>query len=133
MQCFALSMARKGGAIRNERGSAVVEFALTLVFLMFFFLSFMQITAIIIAHERLSFATSVASRYFSVHDQEAAEIMYTQIEPDAAFSFYDQHVILDKKIDVPIDFYNVFKKGGAQLPIYNKVKTFVEPHPKGDN
>ncbi len=119
--------------LNNESGAAVVEFAIALIFLMFFFLAYMQIVGIFISHEKLSFATSVASRYFSVHDQEAAEIMYTQIEPDAAFGFHAPYVILEKKIDVPIDFNNIFKKGGAQFPIYNQVKTFVEPHPEGDN
>ncbi|MDM8555197.1 pilus assembly protein [Desulfococcaceae bacterium HSG7] len=133
MRYFARIIASKGGCIKNESGSAVIEFAMTLILLIFIFLAFMQITKIFIAHERLSFATSVASRYFSVHDREAAEIMYTKIEPDAAFNFSAPNVILDKKIDVPIDFYNIIKKGGAQLPIYNKVKTFVEPHPEGDN
>lgn len=118
---------------KNNKGAAVVEFALALVLLMIFFLAFMQISGIFIAHEKLYFTTSVASRYFSIHDEEAAEIMYTQIEPDAAFSFSNNHVILYKGIDVPLDFHNMFQKGGAQWPLRGKVKTFVEPPHSGDN
>jgi len=119
--------------IKNNKGAAVVEFALALVFLMIFLMAFMQIAGIFIAHEKLYFATSVASRYFSIHDEEAATIMYTQIEPDAAFSFDLKNVNLDKRIDVPLDFYNMFQKGGTKWPLHGSVRTFVEPYHSGDN
>jgi hypothetical protein len=110
-----------------------VEFALTLLLFFLFFIAFMQLVMIFIGHERLSFATFTASRYYSIHDREAAEIMYRKIDPEAVLSIDPPYVILDKEIDVPLDFENIEKRGDNKFMITNKVKTFVEPHPQGDN
>lgn len=142
------SAKNKGHALRGERGAAVVEFAVTLLFLFFFFIAFMQIVQIFVGHERLSLATFVASRVYSVHGTKQARNAAYSIEsgttiirieedpnPDAYNSdtIKSRVVTLEKGIDVPIDFRNILSKGGTKFVISNTVKSFFEDDPGGDN
>ena len=112
----------------------MVEFAITLVFLFFFFIAFVQIVEIFIAHERLSFSTFVVSRTYSVNcgSRKPTERAKRAIEPRAVIR-WERPITLDKEIDLPIDFENIFAKGGAKFTISKFVKAFTEQIRSGDN
>jgi hypothetical protein len=134
----------KGKFLVGDMGAVVVEFAITLVFLFFFFIAFIQILSIFMAHERLSFACFVASRVYSVQGRTQAINTANTIETGLSIKIkedggYESKVIksrtitLEKKIDVPIDFRNIFSKTGTKFAISKGVKTFREVDPGGDN
>ena len=135
---------RKGKFLRGEMGAALVEFAITLALLFLFFIAFVQILSIFMAHERLSFACFVASRVYSVQGRANAINTANTIENGIGIKIkqgggYTSKVIksriitVDKKIDVPIDFRNIFSKAGTTFAISKGVKTFREVDPGGDN
>jgi len=130
----ALVKTKKGNTLKNDRGAVMVEFAITLLFLFFFFIAFVQIVEIIIAHERLSYSSFVVSRTYSVNagDRKPAERVKSAMEPRAIIR-WERPVTLDKEIDVPIDFENIFSKGGAKFTVSNFVKAFIEHEKSGDN
>jgi len=130
--------------IRNERGAAAVEFALTLLYLFLFFIAFAQIVEIFVAHERLSFASFVTSRIYSVHGRAKASKAANSIDPGISVSIEEDGnygsqairsatITVKKSIDVPLDFTNIFSKGGARFAISKRVRTFRELDPGGDN
>lgn len=124
----------KGKRLTDNRGAVVVEFAITLLFLFFFFVVFVQIVGIFIAHERLSFTSFVVSRTYSVNagDRKPAEKVKKAMEPGAVIR-WERPVTLDKEIDLPIDFENIFAKGGAKFTVSNFVEAFIEHERSGDN
>jgi len=124
----------KGKCLTDKRGAVTVEFAITLLFLFLFFIAFVQIFEIFIAHERLSFASFVVSRTYSVNagDRKPAERVKRAMEPRAVIR-WERPVTLDKEIDLPIDFENIFAKGGAKFTVSNFVKAFIENEKSGDN
>jgi len=135
---------RKGKFLRGEMGAALVEFAITLAFLFLFFIAFIQILSIFMAHERLSFACFVASRVYSVKGETKAINTANTIDNGNGIKIkqgggYASEVIksstitVDKKMDVPIDLRNVFSKAGTTFSISKGIKTFREVDPGGDN
>lgn len=134
MAQLALIKTNEGDTFKSDRGAVVVEFAITLLFLFFFFIAFIQIIEIFIGHERLSFTSFVVSRTYSVSagDRKLAESVKNSMESTAVIR-WELPVTLDKEIDVPINFENIFIKGGAKFTVSNFVKTFVESEKLGDN
>ena len=123
---------------RNEKGAAAVEFAFTLLFLFLFLGLFFELVAIILSHERVSFAGFSFSRLYSVHRVSEAYDALNTIDPEASVkvtrgSFKKGTVTCKKHIFLPVNLYHFTQKGGIYFHVAKSWNVFMEPHPDGDN
>lgn len=150
MARLSMVQMQKRDRILDEKGAAVVEFAFALLFLFFFFAAYVQIQFLCLAHERLSLASFVASRVYSVDGgAKAASVVNSiasgvnvRIEPDGGYqseTIKSRTIALQKELSVPIDFRNIDFSGnypsprGGKFTIRSTVRTFRERDPGGDN
>jgi len=115
---------------RNEAGAATVEFACALMFLLFLFVAYVNISEIFLAHSRLRYATFVASRVHAVGG--SAEAAASEIDKDFKLKTTSDKVSAEKAVDLPKAVGTLFGTGRS-FTISHAVKTFVEPAPSGDN
>ena len=134
--------ARKAGARppgEGERGAVMVEFAFALMFIFLVFIAYINLSEIFLAHERLRYATNVASRAHSVGGSasNAASKIDKGYELKTEGKAGEEKggegsVSMSKKIDLPEAVGKLWgEKDG--FTIYHKVKTYMEPKHSGDN
>ncbi len=108
-----------------------------MIWVFFFFIAYYQIIEIFLVHERVSYATFIASRAHQVHGDAstAAGAVLNEYE----IKTRKKSVTISKTIRVPIDFKNPFdgndfRTGGARFEVAETVPTFSEPgEGSGDN
>lgn len=120
----------------RQRGATTVEFAFAMVFLFFFFITYVQIVEIFLAHERVTYAAFKASRAHQVHG--SAYRAAASVENNFSLETDSDSVTVSKTISLPIDFYNpfsgnTFNERGMRFTVGATVPTFVEPQSSGDN
>lgn len=123
---------------RNEKGAAAVEFAFTLLFLFLFLGLFLELVAVILSHERVSFASFSFSRLYSVHRTSEAYDALNIIDPKASVTVSREsskkgNVTCKKYIYLPVNLYHFTQQGGMQFQVAKQWNVFIEPHPDGDN
>lgn len=112
-------------------GATLVELALVLPILFFFFTAFFQIVEIFIAHERLSYASSITARSYSVSGNHRKTAQ--SVESDIAIKAGGDTITLEKRIDVPINFENILSKRKVKFKISSTAKTVRQRDMGGDN
>ena len=115
---------------RGEAGAATIEFAFALMFILFFFVAYMKISEIFLAHSRLRYATFVASRVHAVGG--SADKAASKIDEDYTLKTTSDKVSMEKTIDLPKAVGTLFGTGES-FTINHSVKTFKETTPSGDN
>ncbi len=101
----------------TDRGAVAVEFAFTLLFLFLFVTAYVSLTGIFLGHQRLGFASYAAARVCATHGKRAGELTARAIE--SRFTPYIENidgvctVRLDKTINIPFNFYNIFRPGST--------------------
>ena len=115
---------------RGEAGAATIEFAFALMFILFFFVAYMKISEIFLAHSRLRYAAFVASRVQAVGG--SADTAASKIDEDYTLTTGSDKVSLEKTIDLPKAVGTLFGTGET-FTISHSVKTFKETTPSGDN
>jgi hypothetical protein len=120
---------------KNEKGAAAVEFAFTLLFLFLFLGLFLELVAIILTHERVSFASFSFSRLYSVHRVSEAYDAVNSIDPKVYPSPGpgSNKITCKKNIYLPVDLYHFTQKGGMYFQVEKQWNVFMEPYPSGDN
>lgn len=123
--------------VAGQQGATTVEFAFAMIFLSFFFIAYVEITEIFLAHERVTYAAFKASRAHQVHGN--AYLAASAVDSNFTLDTGQDSVTVSKEIPVPIDFENPFTKNaireqGTTFRVAAKVPTFVEPRiTSGDN
>ncbi len=112
-----------------QLGATTVEFAFAMMWVFFFFIAYYQVVEIFLVHERVSYATYIASRAHQVHGD--ASKTASSVLKGYELKKRNDSVTISKTISVPIDFYNPFgshgfKKGGARFTVAATVPTFSE-------
>lgn len=115
---------------RDEAGAATIEFAFALMFILLFFIAYVKISEIFLAHSRLRYATFVASRVHAVGG--SAEKAASEIDEDYKLKTTSDNVSMEKTLDLPKAIGTLFGTGES-FTISHSVKTFKETTPSGDN
>lgn len=121
---------RRAWAGRDQAGAATIEFAFALMFVLFFFIAYVKISEIFLAHSRLRYATFVASRVQAVGG--SADKAASKIDKDYKLKTGKDKVSLEKTLDLPKAVGTLFGTGES-FTIGHSVKTFKETTPSGDN
>jgi hypothetical protein len=118
----------------RECGAVMVEFAFALMFIFLVFIAYIQVSEIFLAHERLRYASSVASRAYAVGGSASGAASKIDQNYDLKTKKENgaQTVTLTKKIDLPEAVGKLFgEKDG--FTIAHALKTYMEPSQFGDN
>jgi hypothetical protein len=114
----------------DQAGAATIEFAFALMFILFLFIAFVNISEIFLAHSRLRYAAFVASRVEAVGG--SARKAASEIDKDLTLKITSNKVRAEKKIELPKAVGTLFGTGES-FTISHAIKTFKEPKPSGDN
>jgi len=130
---------------KGERGAVMVEFALAMLFVFFFFLSFMEFIGIFLAHEQLSFAAFAASQKFAVGKESEAKASAYNIAgtyPSRVFKNRNTTGTLQgitlcfqkELLDLPIDLTNIYAPSGSgSFTISTQIDVYAELDPAHDD
>ena len=111
-----------------------MEFAFALMFFFLVFDAYIEVSEIFLAHERLRYATNVASRAHAVGGSasQAASKIDRNYDLKTEKSGSAEIVSMSKKIDLPEAIGKLWgEKNG--FTISHAVKTYMEPSQSGDN
>lgn len=118
-----------------RQGAVMVEFACALVFILLFFVAYVQFADIFLANLRLTYAAFVSSRAYAVGG--SAQQAAGKIDQDFTLRIQgprrNQEVILRKNLDLPMDLENYGQSGTRPFTIEHRVWTYGEPRLSGDN
>lgn len=93
-----------------------VEFALTLVYMIFFMLAFFQIAMLFISQQRITYAAYIGARSSAV-DGNAPSAMIDAGARGAIAAGRGQAELSETLRDLPIDFYDIYNLGGHAYEI----------------
>lgn len=100
------------------------------MFILFFFIAYVKISEIFLAHSRLRYAAFVASRVHAVGG--SADKAASKIDEDYTLKTESGKIGMEKTIDLPKAVGTLFGTGES-FTISHSVKTFKETTPSGDN
>jgi hypothetical protein len=121
---------RYGFHTAAERGATLVEFAIAMVYIFFFMAAFSQIVMIMVAHERTTYAAYTGTRVNAVGGNVNRAVSDVN---GGRVSVRGNSVKVSETLDLPIDFNNIYKKGGGRFVTSAKFTMPKEPSDRGDN
>ncbi len=119
--------------LKQQNGSAAVEFAFAMIALFGFFAIYMQFVLIFIAHEQTIFAGFTATRTHAVKGTGAAISTAAAIDDEAAIEFTPGELVISRDVPVPSGIDRVFSQGRGRFTVTHRSPTFREPAPNDDN
>jgi hypothetical protein len=114
----------------GDSGGVVIELAITLLFLFFFFVAYIQIVGTFIAHERISYSAYAGARVNIVGGNVGKAVVLAK---GKNFSIIGQTVVVNETIKVPIDFKAIDRQGGSSFNIESRCTLPQEEEEQGDN
>ncbi len=127
---FKRLLNHKQPLVQNSKGSIVVEFAVTLLFLFFFLIAFFQMTMIFLAHERVSYAAYTGARVNSVRGNVGSAVHLVR---GKRFSNGADWVKVEERLRVPMDFRNIYKRRNNYFTVKQRFEIPREERDTGDN
>ena len=114
----------------KDGGGIILELVVTLWFLFFFFMVYIQTVEIFIAHERISYSAYAAARVNIVGGNVGKAVSLTK---GKSFSVMGDTVQVDEVLKLPIDFKTFTNNGRGYFPIEARSTLPVEEKELGDN
>ena len=116
--------------LHGEKGATLVEFAFAMVYIFFFMAAFSQIVMIMVAHERISYAAYTGTRVNAVKGNVRKAVSDVN---GGRVSVRGNGVKVSETLNLPLDFHNIYKKGGGRFTATAEFKMPEEPADRGDN
>jgi preprotein translocase subunit YajC len=121
---------KRKGRSTKEVGGVVVELVIALWFLFFFFVIYIQTVGTFIAHERISYSAYAGARVNVVGGNVGKAVSLTK---GKAFSVMGETVLVNELLKLPIDLWDINKKGRGFFKIEARCTLPVEEGGQGDN